>query len=150
MKRILIALPIILLVGLLVSPASAETTRQLVPFRTTVRSCSGERVHLAGQILLIENFFQSSDGRIHDNFTLAPRNVIGVSASGVVYRAVGGLRETFNISGSGTVTDTFTTEFIVVSENGDENLQIVETFHVTVAPDGTVTAIFDHFYARCI
>jgi hypothetical protein len=150
MKRTLMALPICLLLGVLVPPASATTSRQLVPFRTTVRACSGERVHLSGQVLLIDNFFRGPNGRRHDNFALVPRHVIGTSASGVTYHAVGGLRETFNVTSGGTFTDTFTTQFIVVSENGDGNSLIVETLHITVAPNGDVTALFDHFQARCV
>lgn len=146
----LMALPIVLLLGVLVPPASAATSRELVPFRTTVTACSGERVHLSGQVLLIDNFFFSGD-RFHDNFTLVPRHVTGTSESGVAYHAVGGLRETFNVTSSGKViTDTFTTQFIVVSENGDGNTLIVEALHITVAANGEITAFFDHFQARCV
>lgn len=150
MKRMLMALPIVLLLGVLAPSASAATSRDLVTFRTTVRACSGERVHLSGQVLLIDHFFRGPNGRRHDNFTLVPRHVIGTSSSGVTYHAVGGLRETFNVTSGGAFTDTFTTQFIVVSENGDGNTLIVETFHITVAANGELTALFDHFQARCV
>jgi hypothetical protein len=150
MKRMLMALPIVLLLGVLVPPASAATSRELVAFHTTVRACSGERVHLSGRVLLIDNFFFSGD-RVHDNFTLVPRQVIGTSATGVAYHAVGGLRDTFNVTSSGiVVTETFTTQFIVVSENGDGNTLVVEALHITVAANGEITALFDHFQARCV
>ncbi|MEA2506345.1 MAG: hypothetical protein QOH48_963 [Actinomycetota bacterium] len=150
MKRMLIALPVVVLLGVLVPSASAGTSRQLVNFRTTVRACSGERVRLSGQVLLIDNFFRGQDGRIHDNFTLVPRQVTGTSATGVTYHAVGGLRETFHRIRGGSLTDTFTTQFIVVSENGDGNLLIVETLHITISANGDLTAAFDHFQARCV
>jgi hypothetical protein len=150
MKRILVGLPFILLLGILVPTASALTDRQTVPFRTTVVACSGERVRVSGELLLIDHFTQDSDGGFHVHSSLVPRHVTGVSASGVKYHVVGGQRDTFNVSGRGTVTETFTSQFNVISEGGDQNLQIIETFHITITPNGDVTAFVDNFRAKCV
>ena len=149
-KRIALALTFAFFLAVEMPPASAATQRQLVPFHTTVVACSGERVHLSGQVLLIDHFVQDAHGGFHDTFTLVPRHVTGVSSSGVVYHAVGGQRDTSSVSGSEKLTDTFTSQFIVVSENGDQNLQVVDTAHITITPDDDVTAFFSHFRSRCV
>jgi hypothetical protein len=149
MKRMFVGLVAILLVGSFVPSASAVTTRQKVPFSTTVIGC-GQRVHVSGELLLIDEFTINSGGGFHGTFVLVPMNVVGVSASGVKYHAVGGQRETFSVSGSGTFTETFTSQFILISENGDQNLQVIETFHITVTPNGDVTAFVDNFRVRCV
>lgn len=150
MKRTLLALPVVLLLGFLVPSASAVTDRQTVPFRTRVIACSGETVRLSGELLLISHFTQDSGGGFHDHFSLVPRHVTGVSASGVRYHAVGGERDTFNLSGSGTINETFTSQFILISQGGDQNLQIIETFHITITPNGDLTAFVDNFRVRCV
>ena len=152
MKRNIVGLVLILLLGILVPSASAATNRATVPLSTTLMSCSGERVRLSGEVLLIEHFTQDSGGGFHATFVLVLMNVVGVSASAVKYHAVFGERAIFNVreEGRGTVTDTFTLQFSVISENGDQNLQLISTFHITVNSNGDVTAFVDNFRVGCV
>jgi hypothetical protein len=150
MKRLSIALPFILLLGILVPPASAVTERQIVPFRTREVACSGERVRLSGELLLINHGTEDSNGGFHAHFSVVLRDVVGVSASGVKYHAVGGQRDTFNLSGRGTLTVNSTFQFNLISEGGDQNLQVIATFHTTITPNGDVTAFVDNFRIKCV
>ena len=150
MKR-LVLLPLVLLVGLLIpSTASASTDREIVPFRTTTSTCSaGEEVRLRGELLLISHFVRDSSGGLHAHFSLVPRHVRGVSTAGTLYKAVGGLRNTFNRSGHGTRTFTFTTQFMLISQGPKDNLLLRETIHVT-RRNGRTTADVDHFSVKCV
>ena len=100
--------------------------------------------------MLISQFTEDSNGGFHDHFSLAPRHVRGVSASGVGYKVVGGDRSTFNVSGSGTETFTNTDQFMIISESGEDNLLIRFTFHVTVNANGETTSFVDKFFAKCV
>ena len=125
--------------GLLMpTTASAVTDRVIVPFRTTEVSCEGETVRLSGELLLIFHFTEDSSGGFHGHFSLVPRHVRGVSESGIVYKAVGGLRAIFNLSGHGTFTDAFTTQFMLISQGGSDNLLVREVFHITITPTVTL------------
>jgi hypothetical protein len=151
MKRWIIVQLFVVLIALVATPtASATTERDVVRFRTNVTACSGETVRLRGELLLISHFTEDSTGGFHAHFSLVPRDVTGVSESGVRYRAVGGQRFTFNVSGSETVTDTFTEQFLVISQGGDDNLLVRTTIHVTVTPEGEVTAFVDNFSSICV
>jgi hypothetical protein len=101
-------------------------------------------------LLLVSHFREDASGGFHAHFSLVPRHVQGVGASGTQYRAVGGQRETFNVSGHGTVTDTFTSQFLLISQGSVDNLQVRETLHLTITPKGDVTANVDDFSARCV
>ena len=151
MKRLIAFLTCVLGLGMIAPPpASAATTRETVPFRTTIVGCSGERVRVSGQLLLISHFTEDSGGGFHDVFVLVPRQVIGVSASGVTYRVVGGDRSTFHVSGRGTETFTNTDQFMIVSQGGEDNLLTRFTFHVTVNANGETTTVVDRFSGKCV
>jgi hypothetical protein len=151
MRRWSVVQLLIVLLGVVAAPTALATTeRVIVPFQTTEDACSGETVRLRGQLLLIFHFEEDSGGGIHGHFSLVPRDVTGVSEGGVKYRAVGGQRDTFNISGSGTFTETFTDQFILVSQESDENLLVRTTFHITITREGQVTAFVANFSAKCV
>ena len=139
MKRLSVAISAALALGLLMpTTASAVTDRVIVPFRTTDVSCEGETVRFSGELLLIFHFTEDSSGGFHGHFSLVPRHVRGVSESGIVYKAVGGLRAIFNLSGHGTFTDAFTTQFMLISQGGSDNLLVREVFHITITPTVTL------------
>ncbi len=151
MKRLVALVACVLLLGLVALPvASATTDRETIPFRTTVRSCSGELVRVSGELLLISHFTEDSGGGFHFHFTLVPRHVRGVSPSGVSYKAVGGDRFTSNVSGSGTETFTNTDQFLLISEGSEDNLLVRFTFHITVNANGEVTTVVDNFSEKCV
>jgi hypothetical protein len=139
------------LLGLFAAPvASATTSREIVPFRSTERTCSGERLRVSGELLLISHFTEDSNGGFHVHFTLVPRHVRGVTPSGVSYKVVGGDRLIFNGSGHGTEMFTNTGQFMMISEGGDDNFLFRFTLHVTVNPNGETTSEVDNFSVKCV
>lgn len=151
MKRMLVAMSVVLLLGVLMPPASATTTRYLVPYHIdALRTCTGERIAISGQLLLIGNTFTSADGIEHSNFTAVSRQVTGISASGVEYHLRLGLQEMTEERTDGTVMLTFLSQFILISENGDGNLLATSVTHVIIAADGEVTVDVHQLQRRCV
>jgi hypothetical protein len=151
MKRIRAAMSLAVLLGLLFpSTASAVTDRTIVGYAANIESCSGEIISVRGELLLITHVTEDSSGGLHAQVTFVPREVLGVSASGTRYREVVGQRQRFNISGQGTLTETFTTEFFLISEGGSDNLLERATVHVTITPDGDVTAFVNNVSFECV
>jgi hypothetical protein len=151
MKRIRAAMSLAVLLGLLFpSTASAVTDRTTVPYGAVVESCSGENISLSGELLLITHVTEDSSGGLHAQITFVPREVLGVDASGTQYREVVGQRQRFNVSGQGTLTETFTTEFMLISEGGSDNLLERATVHVTITPNGDVTAFVNNVSFQCV
>ena len=152
MRRLVIALAACVLGLGMIAPlaASAATTRETVPFQSTFDGCSGDTVTVSGQLLLISTFTDTPSGGFHDVFVLVPRSVRGVSSSGVAYKVVGGDRSTFSVNGQGTETFTNTDQFMVISQDGEDNLLTRFTFHVTVNANGETTTIVDSFSAKCV
>jgi hypothetical protein len=151
MKRISAAMSLALFLGLLLpSTASAVTDRTIVPYGAVIESCSGENISLSGELLLITHVREDSSGGLHAQVTFVPREVLGVSASGTRYRQVVNQVQRFNLSGQGTLTGTFTTEFMLISEGGTDNLLERATTHVTITPDGDVTADVNNVSFKCV
>ena len=151
MKRLVALVACVLGLGLVAPPvASATTTREIVPFRTNIQACSGEVFTVSGDLLLISHFTADSNNGFHDHFSLVPRHVGGVSATGISYKVVGGDRSTFNVSGKGTVTFTNTDQFMIISEGSADNLLIRFTFHITVSPDGGTSTVVVKFSEKCV
>jgi hypothetical protein len=151
MKRLIALLACVLGLGMIApAVASAATTRETVPFQATIVGCSGERVRVSGQLLLISQFTEDPNGGFHDVFVLVPTHVMGVSSSGLTYRVVGGDRSTFQVSGRGTLTFTNTDQFMIISQDGEDQLLIRFTFHVTVTATGETTTVVDKFSAKCV
>ncbi len=151
MKRLVALVVCVLGLGMIALPvASATTTREIVSFRQTFQGCSGETVRVRGELLLIFHFTEDSNGGFHDHFSLVPRHVRGVSSSGVTFKVVGGDRSTFNVSGQGTETFTTTSQFMIISQGGVDNLLIRFTFHVTINANGETASVVDNFSAKCV
>jgi hypothetical protein len=151
MKRISAAMSLSLFLGLLLpSTASAVTDRTTVSYGAVIESCSGENISLSGELLLITHVTEDSSGGLHAEVTFVPRKILGVSASGTRYREVVGQRQRFTISGQGTLTETFTTEFMLISQGGEDNLLERATAHVTITPNGDVTAFVNNVSFECV
>jgi hypothetical protein len=149
MKR-LIALFVVLLSGVFVSQAAAVTTKDVVPFQTELVTCSGETITLSGELMLLSHLNSDANGGFHDHLSVDWRNVKGLSASGVKYHAVSGLHENLNLNSSGTLSETFVDQMLLVSQGGDENLLVQSRFHMTITPEGDMRAFVSRFTERCV
>lgn len=149
-KQIVVFLCCALYLAVSAPGASAETTKKLVPFQTEVRACSGGLVSISGELLMLSDFYYDSTGGFHDHLSVDWRHTTGIGADGVMYRAVGGLHENFNLNASETTTTTYVDQFVVVSQGGDGNLLVVSRLHITVTPSGEVTAYVGRFTETCV
>jgi hypothetical protein len=149
-KRMLVALCVLVSLGLIQPSASASTTRQLLPFFDVYRTCSGERITVRGHILAIETIRSGPNGVFHGSFTYVPLGITGRTASGVTYHQTGILHITFNVNASHTVGLTETARSILISAGPSPNSLVTETFHVTVRPDGVATSDLTNIRARCV
>jgi hypothetical protein len=146
----LVAIGVVVSLGFVQPSASATTTRQLLSFFDTFRTCSGERVDVSGNILAIEAIHRGRDGVFHGSFTYVPLGITGRTTSGIIYHQVGVLHITFNVNASRTVGLTETARSVLISSGASQNSLVTETFHVTVRPDGAVTSSLSNIRARCV
>ena len=117
-----------------------------------VNECTGEEVHLTGELVIRIRTTIDATGGIHAAFHLTPRHVRGVGVeSGIAYHAVGGLRDSFNAAADfAPLVGTTTQMFNLVSQGGSDNLQVKFVFHLTVNAQGEVTAEIDNFSLACV
>jgi hypothetical protein len=69
--------------------------------------------------------------------------------TGTVFHATGLTRDLVVTSPAGGSTETFVNQFHIQATRGEQSYMITEVFHITVAPDGTVTVEFDKASATC-
>ena len=130
--------------------AESFSTREVIPFNQQVSGCS-EEVILTGELLVLIHTTFTPNGGIHNKEMVVYRNVTGVGlTTGTQYVAVGGDRQTGNVTGDNfQSTVTRTTMFDIVSLDGTDNLALTATSHTTVNANGDATTIFDNISVRC-
>jgi hypothetical protein len=157
-RRIAIVLTALALVALAAAPsrldAAAEQTTVPIAFDLD-DPCTGETVHLSGELFVLTGVAQDARGVLHEHHLAAWRHVEGVGqTSGASYRAVGIESHdsaSFDPTG-GSVRFVFTSTatLTLVGPAAQPNMQTHGTIHVTVLADGTVTADVDNFrFQRC-
>jgi hypothetical protein len=152
MKRIALALSLSMLLMVFVPQASAAvTTKQIIPFDQTVTTCSGEALRISGEFIEVEHFNLDSTGVSHFSGVLQWRNVTAVSDSGVTYRGIDGFANITRIDAATGFYNLLTLagRFMLVSENGDQNLKASFTIHETLLPDGH-TIVVDRTDIGCV
>jgi hypothetical protein len=130
--------------------AQAATTIQQFTFDTTFPLCNGDLIHVSGPLLGISSETTTPSGGEVVSFHFQPQNVKGVDlVTGTVFHATGLTRDIVVTSPSGGSTETFVNEFHIQATSGEQSYIVTEIFHITVAPDGTVTVLFDKATATC-
>jgi hypothetical protein len=111
--------------------------------------CTGEVIRFTGGIN--ENFQTTFDAAggfrlvVHIN----PQGLTGTGKDGTVYEAVGSYTERLLSAPGGTEVVTVTSVLNVVSKGAGPNFRLIEVHHVTVNPDGTVTAEIEQATTSC-
>jgi hypothetical protein len=149
MRRLLLILAV---VGALAGPVSAQasTTVERFTFDTTFPLCNGDPIHVSGPLLAVMTETATRSGGEVLSFHFQPQGVTGVDlVTGTVFHATGLTRDLIVSSPPGGSTETFVNRFHIQATRGAESYIISELFHVTVAPNGTVTAFFDNFASTC-
>ena len=149
MRRLLV---ILALVGALAAPVSAQgdTTVEKAPFDATFPLCNGNPIHLSGTLLAVFTETTTPSGGEVFSFHFQPQGVTGVDlVTGTVFHAGGLTRDLIVNSPPGGTTETYVNRFHIQATGGAESFIVSELFHITIAPDGTVTIAFENFTSTC-
>ena len=143
MQRLLMAA--LLALGLAVVPVSesaAVVQNVRAPIDVTfVNPCTADTIEFTGTIHLLAGEASDGSGGFHLHIDDNVSGVTGVGVpSGTVYHGVGGDWFEANVRPPFPVVLTATDVFGLISVGASSNLVANATFHITVNPDGTVTA----------
>ncbi|HEX6371391.1 MAG TPA: hypothetical protein VF006_20910 [Longimicrobium sp.] len=132
--------------------ASTETTSQIVPFSLTefvpcAAGGAGEIVQVEGTLHTVFHITETPNGlriSIHEN----PQDVNGTGlTTGDTYHATGSFNAHLHLAPG--VTESRQRQFLLVGPGPDNNFTVHQTSHITVTPDGDVTADFDKITIEC-
>jgi hypothetical protein len=124
-------------------PVFATTDHEIFPFQyTTFNECTGEEVFLAGEFHVVEREVGE-----HVFFHFNEVNLTGVGlTSGTSYRTSGSpLNFTLNSRAQTEVNN-----LSLISQGGTADLQIRFIGHLTVTPNGEISAEFADFVVNCL
>ncbi len=149
MKRVI---AVVAATAALVVPVGAHgsTTLQQFTFDTTFPLCNGDLIHVSGPLLAIFSETTTPSGGDTVAFHYQPQNVTGVDlVTGTIFHATGLTRDIVVNSPAGGSTETFVNDFHIQATGGAQSYIVTEVFHITIAPDGTVTVMFDKATSTC-
>ena len=148
--RKLVALVVPVFVALVVaSPAFAETTREIIPFETTITDC-GNTIQLSGEVLAIFTVTETPSGGSVVAAHFQPQRITGTDELGRRYIGTGLTREITVLTPAGGETFTFVNRFHIVGTMGAPTFFDNATFHITVTPSGEVVAEVDNSSVECV
>lgn len=151
-RLILIAFPLLTVVFSLMlttTPAwAAQVTNITFPVSGTVfNPCNGEVVTFSGEAHLTASVTLDGSGGFHTD-THVNVHVTATGNLGNTY--VGNQESNFVFNGSVGTEVTLTFTFSEISQGSAPNFVIHALFHITINPDGTVTAFVSNFTATCL
>lgn len=149
MRRVI---AVVAVAAALVVPVGAHgsTTVQQLTFDTTFPLCNGDLIHVSGPLLAIFSETTTPSGGEIVAFHYQPQNVTGVDlVTGTIFHATGLTRDIVVNSPAGGSTETFVNNFHIQATGGAQSYIVTEVFHITIAPDGTVTVMFDKATSTC-
>jgi hypothetical protein len=130
---------------------TSTTNEKISPFGFDSEGCI-EIVSYSGILHAVAHTTITSTGSIHTFVQFNP--VGGVSAVGLTtgtkYVVPGMLHDNFNLEGADfPLTHTFVNNFQVIGAGSVPNLNLHETFHITINANGEITTAFDNVRAEC-
>lgn len=139
--------------------AVASTDVVTIPFEFTIRpsgqaaiqACVGEAVDFAGNARLVAHQTILSDGStLLDGIHVNPQGAIATGVStGVTYRLVGGESNEVVIVPAGTLAATFEANLRAIGPGSARSFLAHILQHITITPDGNITALVDVFSVDC-
>jgi hypothetical protein len=157
LKFLFLTLALALIVSLGVAEVQAKATTfttsfsqptELTVFVPCAVAGTGEYVQLSGQLHILFVTTIDNQGGFHSVFLFHPQGISGTGLStGAKYQATGETQGTFN--GKVGYESTFVNNFKIIGQGPGNNFLVHETFHITVTPDGTLTAYVDNFSVKC-
>ena len=160
-RKLMIALVPVALLTFWSCPAqSAVVFNEQIEFSAVVtNTCNGDTVSEDGNAHVVVSFTADNKGGFHGNWKI---NLDSVDAEdtidGTKYTAqlngqtdgVGNFFFKFNSTAGGAVEATQSFTFKLQSATSDKNLEGQVKFHITITPDGTVTASFSDVKLNCL
>ena len=156
-KLVFLAVETVLIAVLAVSPtlAAATTFREnvrepidILVFVPCAAGGAGEFVQLSGTLHILFVTTINSSGGFHSKYHFQPQGITGYGeTTGAKYQATGVTQGTFNGRVGFEATDI--NNFRIIGQGPGNNFMVHQTFHITVKPDGTVTAFVDNFSVKC-
>ena len=130
--------------------AQAATNIQKVSFTRDETICNGDTVHFTGTLLITTTSVQNAAGGTVVGLRHQPMNARGVDqTTGTVFRGVGTGGELTVTLPNGGSTETSVNVFRLQATQGAQSFVVRAVFHLTVAPDGTVTVTIDRVSTTC-
>ena len=145
--------------GTISHAASSSTTVVSIPASFTIRpsgmaaiqACVGETVTIGGNARFVAHETTLPDGSVVlENIHINPQGVVAVGdVSGISYRLVGGESNPVAFPAGGGVTATFEATLAAIGPGQSANFQAHILQHITITPNGDVTALTDVFGVDC-
>jgi hypothetical protein len=105
-------------------------------------------VKLTGTEHILVVTTMDASGSFHSKVHFQSQGMTGTGqTTGARYQ--GSVVQQATINGTVGVERSFMRDFRIIGQGSASNLLINETYHMTVHPDGTITAYVDNFSARC-
>jgi hypothetical protein len=112
-------------------------------------SCSGEDVHVFGNLDFIVQTTTDSKGGLHVVTHITPHlTAIGLT-SRLTYRTAGPFQSVTSTNGTSQSVSQLVNIIVLISPGSTDTLVLTETMHVTVNANGDTTVEFDNFRAVC-
>lgn len=140
--------------GLAVSaPAGAATERWVFTESfdyVTGSGCGGESLHVVGTVTSALRVTETPTGKtLTSGHTNADMTATG-TVTGDPYRIVDIREITTNVDGDGVRQGIGAWAFLIVGPGPGDNLLVTNQYHVTVTPDGDVTADLFNVTSKCV
>ena len=149
MRKLLVLLITIAALAMPIA-AQASATTERVPFDADVIACNGDTIHISGTLLAVFTETTTPSGGFVVSSHFQPQGIKGVDlTTGTKYIATGLTRDILVVSPAGGITETFVNRFHIQATTGAESFIVSEVFHITVNPNGDVTAFVDNFSSTC-
>lgn len=109
---------------------------------------TGELVELTGTLHVLTHVTIDDRGGLHVKTHFQPQGVSGVGlTTGDKYQGTGVTQQRFNATAG--ITDTFVNNFRIVGQGPGNNFLVHQNVHITITPNGDVTAAVDNFRVEC-
>lgn len=145
-------LTVVSMITVLVLPVQAAVVfNEIIPYDwTTTNPCTGEDIHISGNIHMINTKTIDASGGVHMIMHQNDQDVSGVGlTSGDKYQVQGGEHIEF-ISQDGTAgTYKGTVTMKLISKGSGDNFILHKVIHATIDADGIMTITFDKDITKC-
>jgi hypothetical protein len=156
-RIVFLVLALLLILSLSTTPAYAKATTFTMNFseETDVYvyiPCAldgaGEDVYLSGPLHMLFTTIIADSGAFVSRNLFQPQGITGTGASsGDRYQATGETQDM--ATGRVGYETTYVNNFKIIGQGSGNNYMVHENVHMTVTPDGTLTAYVDNFSVEC-